>query len=195
MSHRDTDRASRARNRKADQNKAGETLRSERGRNQGIPDKMWFVGDGGMLFGKMYAPAEIIVPIVDANPTEVENAAADGWTAGQVNGVTFPTGGDEHFLPVPVAGRWLVVWDMSAHTAIGGKTEVHAGIMVDGVAQRDDGETHRTVSNTLDSGAFGSSTVVDVAAGAEISLWVINDLGNEMHVEHANMYIEQKAGT
>ncbi len=188
------DRASRARRRRADQNKAGETQRSEHGRNQGVPDNVWFVGSGGLLFGKMYAPAEIIVPVVDANPTEVENAAADGWAAGELNGVTFPTGGDEHYLTVPVAGRWAVLWDMSAHTNAGGRTEVHGGVMIDGVAQRDDGESLRTVTNTLDTGAFGSDTVVDVAAGAEFSLWVVNNLSNDIHAVHANMFIQQIAG-
>lgn len=190
----DTDRASRARRRKADQNKAGETLRSERGRNQGSPDNLWWVGNGGLLFGKMYAPSEIIVPVSDANPTEVEDASEDGWAVGEVNGVTFPTGGTEHYLTVPVAGRWAVLWDMSAHTNVGGRTEVHGGVMVDGVAQRDDGESHRTVTNTQDTGAFGSDVVVDVAAGAQISLWIINNLSNDMHIVHANMFIQQIAG-
>ena len=155
-----------------------------------------FRGLGGLHFGVMYAGAEIIVPVSDANPTEVEDASEDGWTAGQLNGVTFPTGGTEHYLSVTEPGRYLALWDMAAHTAAGGKTEVHGGFSIDGTPQRDDGETHRTVSNTTDTGAFGNNTILDCPNGTEqISLWIINDLSNDLHVEHANVLIVLIGGT
>ena len=42
------------------------------------------------------------------------------------------------------------------------------------------GENHRTVTNTLDSGAFGSNAILDLAVDDEVSLWVINDLSNDL---------------
>lgn len=161
-----------------------------------ITGDTWWTGDGGLVMGNMYAPAEIVVPIADANPKEVEDAGEDGWAAGELNEVTFPTGGTEHYLTVPKAGRYFVSWTISAHTDAGGKTELHGGIMIDSTAQRDDGEVHRTVANTLDTGAFSSVSVVDCPNGTEeISLWVINDLSNDVHVVHANMFICLVAGT
>lgn len=163
-----------------------------------IEGDVTFVGTAGLIFGSMFIPdTDITVTIGNANPTEVSHlATGDGWSAGELNGVTFPTGGTEHYLTIPVAGKYEINWNMSVHTDVGGKTQVHGGIMVNGVATRNNGESHRTVSNTQDSGAFSGVCIGDFPNGTEqISLWVINDLGNDLHVEHGTMTIKQIGGT
>ena len=143
------------------------------------------------IFGVMCVPGVDIVVGGSAVPVEVKNASGDGWAAEELNGVTFPTGGDEHYLTVPQTGKYEVIWSMSAHTGSGGATGVHGGVMVDNVAQRNDGEAHRDVSNSNDDGNIASVTVVDCPNGTEeISLWMTTDNAADLHVEHGTMKIQ-----
>ncbi len=148
--------------------------------------------DGSLYFGSMFIDGvDIIVPILNANPTEVKNAGEDGWTAGELNGVTFPTGGTEHYLIVTEPGRYEIAWNTGAHIDVGGRTEIHGGVMINNVAVRNTGENHRTVTNTQDSGAFSGVCILDLPNGDEqVSLWVINDLSNNLHVEHGTVTIK-----
>ncbi len=163
----------------------------------------WWVGTGGLIGGHMYIPgADIVVDITDNNPTEVfddgSTSAGDGWTAGELNGVTFPTGGDEHFLTVTKPGKYRVIWDMSFNMASpGANVEIHMGIMVDGAAIRDKGEAHRTIANNSDTGNTGANARLDLPNGTEqISLWILNaQNNNDVTVEHGNVDIELVAGT
>ena len=162
-----------------------------------LPTDTYFVGTGGLVFGSMYADAEIIAPTGDANPHEAKEAGGDGWVAGDLNKVTFPTGGTEHYLTVPVPGVYEVFWSMALHIAAGAGSEIHAGIMVDDVAiVTGNGEDHRSVANLNDSGSIGSPGTVDCPNGTEeISLWVSNDNSNDVHIEHATLFIKQIGGT
>jgi len=78
----------------------------------------------------------------------------------------------------------------------GGSTEAHVGVMKSGVAIRDNGESHRTISTNSDIGSVGGVTMVDCPLGTEqISLWVINNLSNDLDIEHATMNITMVGGT
>ena len=146
----------------------------------------------------MFVPSvDIVVPISDANPTEVNDGTAtfDGWSAGELNGVTFPTGGTEHYITVPRAGKYEVVWSLSGHTGSGGGTTMHAGIMIDDAALRNCGEAHRNVTTSGDNGSFGSPCFIDCPNGTEeISLWIIIDNSEDFHVVHGTMVIKQIGG-
>lgn len=156
---------------------------------------------GGLIFGTMYIPGVDIIVTGSATPVEVKDdgttAVNDGWAGGDVNQVTFPTtAGSKHYLPVTVAGKYEVIWSMSAHTGSGGATTMHGGIMIDGVAQRNNGEGHRNVSNSNDDGNTGSPGTVDCPNGTEqISLWILSENAADIHVEHGTMTIKQIGGT
>lgn len=171
------------------------TIKTGAGQVQIGGDTFW-TGDGGIIFGSMYIPGvDIIVSIANANPTEIA-ASGDGWSAGELNLVTFPTGGDEHYLAVTKAGKYKVDWSISGHTGAGGATGVHGGIMINGVAQRNNGEAHRDVSNSNDDGNIASRSIIDCPNGTEqISLWISIDNSNDFHAEHGTMTITQVGGT
>ncbi len=162
----------------------------------GDGDTYWVGDSSGLLFGSMYAAAEIIVPIAAANPVEVENAAQDGWTAGELNGVTFPGGGTEHYLTITKPGRYEILWSMSIHIIVGAGSSIHGGVMIDNVAVRDNGEAHRDIANVNDTGDMGSPCIIDLPNGnEEISLWLINDNSNNVHVFHTTVTVKQIGGT
>lgn len=158
-----------------------------------------FKGGAGLQFGHMYVAADITVVIGDVNPTEVKNAAADGWTVGELNEVTFPGGGDEHYLIVPEVGRYKVEWSLSCHTAQAGGTAVHGGVMVANAAIRNAGEAHGTVSNTTSTIDLSGCTIVDIRSLAgvspQISLWIADGNSANIVVEHGNMVVTQIGGT
>lgn len=164
----------------------------------------WWVGGGGLVSGHMYIDGTqaIVVAITQNVPAEVEDdgttSAEDGWLAGELNLVTFPTGGTEHYLTVPKAGKYKVIWDMSFSMAAPGATvEIHGGVMLNGTAIRDKGETHRTIPNTTASGNMGAPMVLDAPAGTEqVSLWIMNTTNNnDITAEHGNVYLELIGGT
>ena len=155
------------------------------------------------ITGHMSVPGvDIIVDITDSNPTEVfddgTTSAGDGWSAGELNHVTFPTGGDEHYLTITKPGKYRIDWDMSFQMAApGANIEVHGGIMIDDVAVRNDGEAHRTIANNSDTGLMASHALIDCPNGnEEISLWVLNAQNtNNITVEHGNVVAELKFGS
>jgi hypothetical protein len=157
---------------------------------------LWWVNAVGMIFGTMIVPAEFTVSIGDTNPTEAKDGSDDGWAASDLNRVTFPTGGDEHYLTVPKPGIYEVNWSLSLHKDAGPATAIHGGIMVDGTAQRDNGEAHEDLASTDVSGCLASPGTVDCPNGTEqISLWVSNDQSNDVHIDHGTVVIKQIGGT
>lgn len=153
-------------------------------------------GDGGLLVGSMFIPGvDIEVSTGDALPHEVKSATSDGWQASALNEITFPTGGDEHYLTVSEIGLYKCDWEISAHTGGGGATAIHGGIMVDDVAQRNDGEGHTHVSNFNDDQSLGSPALVNCPNGnEEISLWISADNSQDVHVEHGTLFVMMVAG-
>jgi len=160
-------------------------------------DDAVFVGDSvGLPYGDMYTNATIAVTISDNNPTEVFDATSDGFTAGELHRVTFPTGGDEHYLSVDVAGRYLITWSNSfAQNSPSSAIEVEGGVMVGGVAQNP-GRAHRTVANSTDKGNMGGVCILDLAANAQVSLFITNETNTtNIDVEHANLTLVHIGGT
>ena len=147
----------------------------------------------GSFFGAMDVPAvDIEVIMVGVDPIEVKNAAGNGWEGGELNGVTFPTGGDEHYLTIMEPGRYEIIWNMSFHADKAGAQAIHGGVIVDDVAIRNNGEAHRDVANANDSGNIAAPSIIDLPNGTEeISLWISNDAQNDVHVEHATVTIKR----
>ena len=104
----------------------------------------WWVGSGsGWPYACMYVDGTqvIIVALTTGVIAEVKDddttSLDDGWLAGDLNLITFPTGGDEHYLSVTKAGFYRVQWSLSFNTANpGANVEIHGGIAVDGTAIR-----------------------------------------------------------
>ena len=162
-----------------------------------ITGDTYWTGDGsGVHYGDMYTNTTIAVTISDGNPTEIKDATNDGYTAGELNGVTFPTGGDEHYLTVTKAGRYLINWSISmAQNTPSAAIETEAGIMIGGTAQNA-GQAHRTVSNSTDNGNAGGCAILDLAANSQVSLFITNETNTtNIDVEHANLSIIMVGGT
>lgn len=160
-------------------------------------DTYW-EGDGsGLPYGDMYTNTTIVVSIsASSTPTEVKDATNDGWTVGELNSVTFPTGGDEHYLTVTRAGRYLINWSVSmAQNSPSATIETEQGIMVNGTA-KNAGRAHRTVSNSTDRGNSGGCAILDLAANDQVSLFVSNETNTtDIDVEHANLSVVMVGGT
>ncbi len=165
----------------------------------GLTGDVTFVGGAGLLFGHMYVElaSPITVAITVNVIAEVENAAQDGWVAGELNEVTFPGGGTEHYLTISEPGRYEINWDMSIMTTVGSGGEIHGGIMVDSVAVRNQGEAHRTISAANDSGSISGHAILDLPKGTdEISLWLLNTSNNnDVVVDHGNLVVIHIGGT
>lgn len=67
--------------------------------------------------------------------------------------------------------------------------------MVGGVAQNP-GRAHRTVSNSTDKGNMAGTCILDLAASAQVSLYVTNETNTtDIDVEHANLTLVHVGGT
>lgn len=155
-----------------------------------------WVGTAGLVMGSMYVPGvDIDVDIVNADPTEVADGDGDGWSAGELNGMTFPTSGTEHYLTVTVAGKYEITWSLALHSDAGGD-ELHGGVMVDDTPVRNNGEAHCKVLNVNDSKTIGSPCIADLPSGdEEISLWVSSDGGDDIHIEYGTVTAVLIGGT
>jgi hypothetical protein len=161
-------------------------------------DDIVFSGDSvGLPFGDMYTNTTIAVTIsIASTPTEVKDATSDGFTAGELHKVTFPTGGDEHYLAVDKAGRYLINWSIScAQNSPAAAIELEGGVMIGGSAQNP-GRAHRTVANSTDKGNMGGTCILDLAANAQVSLYVSNETNTtNIDVDHANLTVMHVGGT
>jgi len=143
------------------------------------------------IYGSMYVvDPGFTVSISVATPVEVADSSSDGFSPGPLNGITFPSGGTEHYLQIATPGVYEVTWDISGSKSAGGSTQMHGGVMINGVAQRDNGEGHRMISASNDTGSMSGGGRYSLPNGNEqISLWVISDLSNDLNIEHANMLV------
>ena len=89
---------------------------------------------------------------------------------------------------------WSLSTDFSASP--GSKQEIEYGIMVGGAIQNE-GQAHRTLSNSTDTGNTCGIAILDLADNAVISLAAKNETsaGKILHVEHGNLTIKQIGGT
>lgn len=138
---------------------------------------------GDPPFGEMYVTnASIAVAVAAANtPYEV----ATGLTAGELNSVVF---GGGHYLAPEVSARYLVNWSMSIDTA-SPLDQIEGGIMIDGV-DTGKGTAHTTVPAAGDASTIAGSTVVDVPANSQLSLYVRNHTAaRNIEVQHASFTV------
>lgn len=165
----------------------------------------WWIGAGtGLPYGHMYVDGtqSIIVALTLNTPTEIEDdgttSAEDGWLAGDLNLITFPTGGTEHYITVTKAGVYSINWNISFKMVTGAaNTQIHMGLAVDGTAIRDKCEAHRTISNNIDTGNAAGSCLVDLPNGnEELSIWMENTTNsNDAEVVHGSLVAVQVGGT
>jgi hypothetical protein len=164
-----------------------------------------FAGTAGLLFGHMYVDGtqSIIVALTLNTPAEVEDdgttSIEDGWLAGDLNGITFPTGGTQHYLTVTKAGVYHITWNLSFKMVTGAaNTQIHAGLTVDSTTfVRDKCEAHRTISNNSDIGNMGGTCMIDLPNGnEELSLWMENTTNsNNADVVHGSITAVMVGGT
>ena len=155
-----------------------------------------FIGTSGMVHGDMWSNTQITVTISDGTPTEVEESG-DGFTIGFLNNMTFPTGGDEHYLEIDVIGVYECVWGMSfALASASGGIEAEGGVMVDGAAV-ESGQAHRTLANSTDTGDMGSVSKIDITSvNQQVSLFIQNETNTtDIDVEHVSISCKQLGGT
>lgn len=146
--------------------------------------------DAGFPYGSMYTNSTIAVTIASSStPTEI----GDTWTTGEVNGVTF---GASHYLVTPHAGRYKIDWSLSiAQNSPSASIQCEQGIMINGSAVNP-GRAHRTIANGSDVGNSGGTTILDLAASDQISLYVENQTNTtNIDVEHGNLAIFMVGGT
>ncbi|KKN77237.1 hypothetical protein LCGC14_0362150 [marine sediment metagenome] len=167
-------------------------------------DTFWVGAGTGLPYACMYVDGTqaIEVALTSGVVAEVKDDGTtsldDGWLAGDLNLITFPTGGDEHYLSVTKAGFYRIQWSLSFNTANpGANVEIHGGIAVDGTAIRNKAEAHRTIANNSDTGNMGGTAMIDAPNGTEqISLWLLNTTNNaDVTVEHGNVSMAMAGGT
>ncbi len=167
-------------------------------------DTFW-VGPGtGLPYGHMYVDGtqSIIVALTLNTPAEVEDdgttSAEDGWLSGDLNLVTFPTGGTEHYLTITKSGIYHITWNLSFKMVTGAaNTQIHAGLAVDSTTfVRNRCEAHRTISNNSDIGNMGGTCMRDLPTGSQISLWMENTTNsNDADVVHGSLTAVMVGGT
>ena len=167
-------------------------------------DTYWTGAGSGLPFACMYVDGaqSIIVALTSGVIAEVKDDGTtslnDGWLGGDLNLITFPTGGDEHYLQVTKAGFYRIQWSLSFNTANpGANVEIHGGIAVDGTAIRNKAEAHRTIANNSDTGNMSGTAMIDCPNGTEqISIWILNSTNNaNVTVEHGNVSMLMAGGT
>ena len=152
-----------------------------------------FVGTAGLVFGHMYTNSTIATTLTTQN-TWYELNGATAWTTGQLNNCTFT----DPAITVLEPGMYEVIWTLSTDfSAIpGASQQIEYGIMVGGTIQNE-GQAHRTLANSTDTGHCSGVAILDLADNAVISLGARNttSAGKILHVEHGNMTVKQIGGT
>ncbi len=171
-------------------------------------DTYWTGDSTGLPYGHMYVDGTqvIRVALTMNTPTEVEGdgtggtaTAEDGWLAGDLNLMTFPTGGTEHHVTITKPGVYHITWNLSFKMVTGAaNTQIHAGLTIDSTTfRRDRCEAHRTISNNSDTGNMSGSCMIDLPNGnEELSLWMENTTNsNDADVSHGSLTVIMVGGT
>ncbi len=155
-------------------------------------DTFWVGAGSGKLSGHMFTNTVIATTLVDQG-TFYELDGATAWTAGHLNGCTFTDPG----ITVLTAGVYEVIWSLSTDfsSSPGSKQEIEYAIMVNGVIQ-DEGQAHRTLANSTDTGNACGVGSIDVAVNEVVSLAAKNETssGKILQVAHGNLSIKQIGG-
>lgn len=158
---------------------------------QEIQDDLFYTGDGsGIPYGSMYNHdgGTTVNIIALSTPTQVPS----GFLQGEVNLATF---GNAREITVTKAGQYKTPWQISFTTATANQ-EIEGGVMVDGVADLTI-TAHRRIGTATDTGSMGATGILDLDAGAVVSLWVMNESSStvDVNIEHANLALVMVGGT
>jgi hypothetical protein len=138
------------------------------------------------VYGSFYTNTNQTVTIsAGSTPTEIPGGMTIGTTTVDIMFIS------AHALRTIVAGNYLINWEMSTSFAgaPGGAREAEGGIMVNGSAINDC-QTHRTMSNSTDTGALGGTCIFPLAVNDEVSGFVENlTNADDIDVEHYNLTI------
>ncbi len=168
-------------------------------------DTFWTGAGTGLPYGHMYVDGTqaIIVALTLNTPTEIEDdgttSAEDGWLAGDLNLMTFPTAGTEHYITITKAGVYHITWNLSFKMVTGAaNTQIHAGLAIDSTTfRRNRCEAHRTISTNTDTGNMSGSCMIDLPNGnEELSLWIENTTNsNNAEILHGSLTVVMAGGT
>ncbi len=171
-------------------------------------DTFWVGSGTGLPYGHMYVDGTQVIRVALTlnTPAEVEGdgtggtaVAEDGWLSGDLNLITFPTGGTEHYITITKAGVYHITWNLSFTMVTGAaNTQIHAGLAIDSTTfRRDRCEAHRTISNNTDTGNMSGSCMIDLPNGnEELSLWMENTTNsNDADVNHGSLTAVMVGGT
>lgn len=139
--------------------------------------------------GSFYTNTTIATTLTAQN-TWYELDAAQAWTAGILNRVTFTDPG----LVIVEAGNYECTWMLSTDFSAtpGSSQEIEYGIMVDGAIQGP-GQAHRTLANSTDTGHCSGKATFTLTAGQVVSLGAMNEssAGKILHVEHGSLHVRK----
>ncbi len=170
-------------------------------------DTFWTGSGTGLPYGHMYVDGTQVIRValtvstvaeVKGDGTGGTAAAEDGWLTGDLNQMTFPTGGTEHYITITKRGVYHINWNLSFKMVSGAaNTQMHGGLAVDGTAIRNKCEAHRTISNNTDTGNMAGSCIVDLPNGnEELSVWLLNSTNsNDADVSHGSLVSVMVGGT
>ncbi len=150
-----------------------------------IDGDLIFTGTAGLLYGNMDQDGgTFAVSLANKDQLYELDAAVTHITAGPLNGVTFP---DDHLLKVSIAGDWFVVYSLVAQidALTSGSEHVEFEILKNGTAMSK-GETHVDFKNTVREFPLGSTTIITLAAGDEVSIGVVavDSSGKTITIDH-----------
>jgi hypothetical protein len=141
----------------------------------------------------MYTNSTIAVTLTDQN-TWYELDGATAWTTGEVHNCTFA----DPAITVLEPGMYEVIYTLSTDFSAspGAAQNIGYGIMIGGAIQNE-GQSHRTIANSTDTGHCSGVAILDLADNAVVSLAARNEssAGKTLHVEHGNMTVKQIGGT
>jgi len=128
----------------------------------------YFANGGGLPSGNMYSNTSTTITVASSGTWyEVDTGATD-FTAGQLTGVTH----SDHYLVVPVAGKYVISARGSAKSGAAGD-EMAISVMVNGTAQ-ESCHGHTTAGSATTTENLGCETILSLAANDQISLAVQN---------------------
>jgi hypothetical protein len=156
-------------------------------------DTFWVGDSTGIPYGHMYTNTTIAVTLTDQN-TWYEIDGTQAWTTGLTNLCTFT----DPEISVDKAGVYEITWTLSTDFSAspGAAQEIEYGIMVNGTIQNE-GQAHRTLANSTDTGHCSGVAILDLAADDDVSLAArnVSSAGKILHVEHGNMTVKMLGGT
>jgi len=138
------------------------------------------------FYGSMYNDNADYTVVISGGGVDTE--VDGGFTAGELNGITFP---DDHYLVISTAGKYLITYSMSILTASVANKTVEGFIMLNGTRQAP-GSSHAEVSpgGSNRPETVNGSAVLDLAANAQVSLGVRNhDDGTDIVVNHSSLTV------